>query len=111
MKIVITGLGAVAPNGLSVDSFWNSLCSGKSGIDFIKGFDTTDFPVKIAGELPNFDPEKFIHKRELRKLDPFSVLALVASEEAIKHSGLDLDSIEKERVGIILGSGVGGIHT
>lgn len=111
MKIVITGLGVLAPNGLSVLSFWDAMCSGKSGIDTITGFDITDFPITIAGELTGFDPENYVERREMRKLDRFSILALAAAHEAIQHSGLNLDSINLERVGVILGTGVGGIQT
>ncbi|MEC7927491.1 MAG: beta-ketoacyl-ACP synthase II [Candidatus Neomarinimicrobiota bacterium] len=111
MKVVVTGLGALAPNGLSVPSYWEGLCSGKSGIDTISGFDITDFPITIAGELTGFDPENYVDRREARKLDRFSILALVAASEAIHQAGLDLESICRERVGVILGTGVGGIHT
>ena len=111
MKVVVTGLGALAPNGLSVPSYWEGLCSGKSGIDTITSFDITDFPIKIAGELTGFEPEKYVDQREIRKLDRFSILALGAATEAIHRSGLNLDTVCKERVAVILGTGVGGIHT
>ncbi|SVD38677.1 uncharacterized protein METZ01_LOCUS391531, partial [marine metagenome] len=93
MKVVVTGLGALAPNGLSVPSYWEGLCSGKSGIDTITSFDITDFPIKIAGELTGFEPEKYVDRREVRKLDRFSILALGAATEAIHRSGLNLDTI------------------
>ena len=111
MKVVVTGLGALAPNGLSVPSYWEGLCSGKSGIDTITGFDITDFPIKIAGELTGFEPENYVDRREIRKLDRFSILALGATTEAIHWAKLDLDTICRERVGVILGTGVGGINT
>ena len=111
MKVVVTGLGALAPNGLSVPSYWEGLCSGKSGIDTITGFDITDFPIKIAGELTGFEPENYVDRREVRKLDRFSILALGATTEAIHWAKLDLDTIRRERVGVILGTGVGGINT
>ena len=111
MKVVVTGLGVLAPNGLSVPSYWEGLCSGKSGIDTITGFDITDFPIKIAGELTGFEPENYVDRREVRKLDRFSILALGATTEAIHWAKLDLDTIRKERVGVILGTGVGGINT
>jgi 3-oxoacyl-[acyl-carrier-protein] synthase II len=111
MKIVVTGLGVLAPNGLTVPSFWDALCSGTSGIDTIRGFDISNFPITIAGECPEFDPEKFIDRREIRKLDRFTILSLIASQEAIQHSGIDLNTIQKDRIGVILGTGVGGIQT
>jgi len=111
MKIVVTGLGVLAPNGINVPTFWNALCSGTSGIDTIRGFDISNFPITIAGECPEFDTEKFIDKREIRKIDRFTVLSLIASQEAIQHSGIDLDTIQKERIGVVLGTGVGGIQT
>ena len=92
MKVVVTGLGVLAPNGLSVPSYWDALCSGQSGIDTITGFDITDFPVTIAGELKDFNPENYLESREIRKLDRFSILGLAAAKEAILNSGLNLES-------------------
>ncbi|MBH49379.1 MAG: beta-ketoacyl-[acyl-carrier-protein] synthase II [Candidatus Marinimicrobia bacterium] len=111
MKVVVTGLGVLAPNGLSVPSYWDALCSGQSGIDTITGFDITDFPVTIAGELKDFNPENYLESREIRKLDRFSILGLAAAKEAIFNSGLNLDSAILDRIGVIIGTGVGGIHT
>jgi 3-oxoacyl-[acyl-carrier-protein] synthase II len=104
-------MGAVAPNGNSVSEYWDALTAGQSGIDHITYFDTTDFPVKIAGELSNFDPEQYFDRKEVRKLDPFSVYALVASNEAIQMSGLDAGGFDPERAGVMLGCGIGGITT
>ncbi len=111
MRVVVTGMGAVAPNGNSVSEYWDALTAGQSGIDHITYFDTTDFPVKIAGELSNFDPEQYFERKEVRKLDPFSVYALVASNEAIQMSGLDAGGFDPERAGVMLGCGIGGITT
>lgn len=111
MKVVVTGLGVLAPNGLSVPSYWDALCSGQSGIETITGFDITDFPVTIAGELKDFKPENYLDPREVRKLDRFSILGLAAAKEAIVNSGLNLESAILERIGVIIGTGVGGIHT
>ncbi len=111
MRVVVTGMGAVAPNGNSVSEYWDALTAGQSGIDHITYFDTTDFPVKIAGELSNFDPEQYFDRKEVRKLDPFSVYALVASNEAIQMSGLDAGGFDPERAGVMLGCGIGGITT
>ena len=111
MRVVVTGMGAIAPNGNSVSEYWDALTAGQSGIDHITYFDTTDFPVKIAGELSNFDPEQYFERKEVRKLDPFSVYALVASNEAIKMSGLDAGGFDPQRAGVMLGCGIGGITT
>ena len=111
MRVVVTGLGVLAPNGNSVSEYWNALTAGQSGIDYITNFDTTDFPVKIAGELSNFDPEQYFERKEVRKLDPFTAYALVASNEAIKMSGLDAGGFDSERAGVMLGCGIGGITT
>ena len=111
MRVVVTGMGAVAPNGNSVSEYWDALIAGQSGIDHITYFDTTDFPVKIAGEVSNFDPEQYFERKEVRKLDPFSVYALVSSNEAIKMSGLDAGGFDPQRAGVMLGCGIGGITT
>jgi len=111
MRVVVTGMGAIAPNGNSVSEYWDALTAGQSGIDHITYFDTTDFPVKIAGELSNFDPEQYFERKEVRKLDPFSVYALVSSNEAIKMSGLDAGGFDPQRAGVMLGCGIGGITT
>jgi len=104
-------MGVLAPNGNNVSEYWNALTAGQSGIDHITSFDTTDFPVKIAGELSNFDPDQYFERKEVRKLDPFSVYALVASDEAIQMSGLDAGGFDPQRAGVMLGCGIGGITT
>ena len=110
-KIVITGLGTVAPNGNTTDEFWDSLVNSRSGIGPITYFDASNHRVSIAGQLSNFNPEKFINPKEIRKLDPFSVYAIVAAEEAINMSGLDFDRINLDMAGVTIGTGVGGIQT
>ena len=110
-KIVITGLGTVAPNGNNTNQFWESLISSKSGIGPITYFDASNHRVSIAGQLSNFTPDKFINPKEIRKLDPFSIYALVAAEEAIKMSGLDFNKINLDLAGVTIGTGVGGIQT
>ena len=111
MRVVVTGMGAIAPNGNTVPNYWDSLISGRSGIDYITYFDTSDFPVKIAGEISNFDPEDHFERKEVRKLDPFSIYALVACNEAIQMAGLDSDNFDHERAGVMVGCGIGGINT
>jgi len=110
-KIVITGLGSVAPNGNHVDEYWANLISGVSGIGPITYFDSSNHRVKIAGQLTDFDPETVLDAKEIRKLDPFSVYALVATDEAIKMSGLDNNQFNPDRIGVTIGTGVGGIQT
>ncbi len=110
-RVVITGLGALAPNGNSVADFWAGLLAGKSGIQNVTYFDTKEFAVTIAGELSDFNAEDYFDRKNIRKLDLFSIYGLITAEEAINHSGLDLDKIDRDRVGVIIGSGVGGIQT
>ena len=110
-KIVITGLGAVAPNGNSVDEFWTSLTAGISGIGPITCFDPSGHRVKIAGELSGFEPESVLDPKEIRKLDPFSVYALVATNEAVTMAGVNPETLNLDRVGVTIGTGVGGIQT
>jgi len=110
-KVVVTGLGALAPNGNTLTEYWDSLISGKSGIGTINSFDADKLSVRIAGELTNFDPESYFDRKELRKLDLFTVYHLITAEEAIIHSNLDLEKEDKDRIGVIIGTGIGGIQT
>jgi len=110
-KIVVTGLGALAPNGNSVDQFWANSIAGKSGIGPVSYFDTDGHRVTIAGELSGFDPESVLDSREVRKLDPFSIYAITAAEEAVTLAGIDPDRLDLDRVGVTIGTGVGGIQT
>lgn len=108
-RVVITGMGAVTPVGNNVSEFWESIKNGRHGIAEITHFDTSDSKVKIAAELKNFEPEKVIDKKEIRRLEPFSIYALYAAQEAIDNSGLDLEKVDQYRFGTIVGSGMGGI--
>ena len=110
-KVVVTGLGALAPNGNSADLFWSAIESSTSGIAPISYFDTSNHRVTIAGEIKSFDAGKFIDPKEVRKLDPFSIYALVSSMEAIESAKLDLEKINLDRAGVIIGCGIGGIQT
>ena len=110
-KIVITGLGVVAPNGNNVKDYWSNLIAGVSGIGPITYFDSSNHRVKIAGQLSNFEPESILDSKDIRKLDPFSIYAIAATDEAINMSGLDINSINPDRVGVTIGTGVGGIQT
>ena len=110
-RVVITGLGAITPLGNNPDEFWSNIKSGNTGIDFIKGFDTSDFKVKRAAEVKDFKPELYIEKKEIKRMDRFCQFAIAGAAQAFENSGLDLDSIDKERFGVIVGSGIGGIGT
>ena len=110
-RVVVTGLGALTPIGNDVMSYWDGLVSGKSGADHITYFDTSKFKTQFACELKGYDPLNHFDRKEARKLDKFAQYALVCSEEAIQDSKLDLDSIDKTRVGVIWGSGIGGLET
>ena len=110
-KIVITGLGIVAPNGNNVKDYWSNLIAGVSGIGPITYFDSSNHRVKIAGQLSNFEPESILDSKDIRKLDPFSIYAIAATDEAINMSGLDVSSINPDRIGVTIGTGVGGIQT
>ena len=110
-RVVVTGLGALTPIGNNVDDFWQGLINGKSGAAPITYFDTSKFKTKFACELKHFDISNFLDRKEQRRMDKFTQYAMVSTEEAINDSGLDLDSIDKLRVGVIWGSGIGGIET
>jgi 3-oxoacyl-[acyl-carrier-protein] synthase II len=110
-KVVVTGLGALTPLGNSIPEFWNNLISGKSGAATITKFDPAKFRTRFACEVKNFNPFDHIEKTDVKKMDPFAQYALASSAEAIKDSGLDLDKIDKTRVGVIWGSGNGGFYT
>ncbi len=110
-KIVITGVGALAPNGNNVNEFWSNLTEGISGIAPITYFNTDNHKVKIAGELKNFSADPVIDSKEIRKLDPFSIYAILATHEAIEMSGLNYHSFDFDRAGVVIGTGVGGIQT
>lgn len=110
-RVVVTGLGAITPIGNSIDSFWNSVKEGKNGIEKIKSFDTTDFKVKVAAEVKNFNAEEYLGKKDAKRLDRFIQFALISAKECIKNSNIDLESVDKERFGVIFGSGIGGLIT
>lgn len=110
-RVVVTGIGCVTPIGTGKEEFWSSLLAGKSGIDYITRFDTVDYPTKIAAEIKDFNPEDYIDKKELKKMDRFTQLAVAASRMAMEDANLKLESLEAERFGVILGTGIGGIGT
>ena len=110
-RVVVTGMGALTPIGNNVTDFWNSLISGVSGAAPITKFDSSKFKTKIACELKNFDVNNFIEKSEARRFDPYTQYALVAVEEAVKNAAIDFKTLNRNRIGVIWGSGNGGIQT
>ena len=110
-RVVITGLGAITPLGNNVDEFWKGIKEGKCGIDYITKFDTTNFKVKLAAEVKGYNAEDYFDRREAKRLDKFSQYAMIVAREAWKDSGLDKEKENMERVGIVIGSGIGGIET
>ncbi|RMG15102.1 MAG: beta-ketoacyl-[acyl-carrier-protein] synthase II [Planctomycetota bacterium] len=110
-RVVVTGLGAVSPFGVGVLPLWEGLKAGRSGIRPISLFDAKDFPVRFAGEVPDFDPLAFFEKKEARHYDRVTQFALVCAEEARRDADLDLDAVDRARVGVVVGSGIGGLDT
>jgi 3-oxoacyl-[acyl-carrier-protein] synthase II len=110
-KVVITGIGVTTPIGNDKETFWEGLIQGKNGIELISRFDTSEFSTKIAGEVKNFDPSNYIEKKKLKRMDLFCQYALVSAIEAMKDSGLELEKEKKERFGVIVASGIGGLTT
>ncbi|MEG1727795.1 MAG: beta-ketoacyl synthase N-terminal-like domain-containing protein, partial [Acidaminococcaceae bacterium] len=110
-RVVITGLGAVTPIGIGKNEFWNNLIAGKSGVGPITQFDTTDFDVRIAGEVKDFDYTQFIDKKEGKRMDRVTQFAVAAAKLAVEDAKLDHATIDPCRAGVCVGSGIGGIHT
>src|SRR5699024_1495204 len=110
-RAVITGLGAITPIGNSIEEYWAGLKEGKSGGAPITYFDPEKFKTKFACEIKNFDFEGYFDRREIRRMDRFAQYAMVSSDEAIADSKLDLDKLDKLRVGVIWGAGIGGLET
>jgi 3-oxoacyl-[acyl-carrier-protein] synthase II len=110
-RVVITGVGALTPLGLSFEETWKNLLAGRSGIDYISRFDTSDLKTTFAGELKGFDAENYMDRKEARRLDPFIQYSMVATAEAVRDANLECDKEEPDRVGVMISSGVGGIKT
>lgn len=110
-RVVITGMGAVSSLGIGADKLWQSIKIGKSGISMIERIDVSDLPTKVASEVKDFDPGMFIEKKEIRRTDRFAQFALASAKMAMEDSKLDLEKVNKERLGVIIGSGTGGIET
>jgi len=110
-RVVVTGMGTVNPLGKNVNEFWRAVRAGENGIGVLDRFDTTDFSAKIAGQVRDFVPEKVLESKEARRMDRFTLFAMVASMEAMAEAGLAPGAAEPERFGVILGNGIGGIET
>ncbi|CAN5911008.1 beta-ketoacyl-ACP synthase II [soil metagenome] len=110
-RVVVTGLGAITPLGNTVQDYWNNLVAGKSGAARITRFDPSKFKTQFACEVKGFNPEDYFDKKEARKLDPYSQYGIAAADQAVRDAGLDGDTIDKTRVGVIWGSGIGGLQT
>jgi 3-oxoacyl-[acyl-carrier-protein] synthase II len=110
-RVVVTGVGAITPLGNSVPEYWDGLVKGVSGADIIQQFDVTKFKTRFACEVKNFEPTKYLERKEARKLDRFTQFALIASDEAVKDAGISKDNVDQDRVGVIFASGIGGITT
>ena len=107
-RVVITGLGAITPIGNTVQEYWNGLLGGVSGADRITLFDASKFKTQFACEVKGFDPVAYLDRKEARKIDRFAQLAIVSSDEAIKHAGISKDNVNPDRKGVIFSSGKGG---
>jgi 3-oxoacyl-[acyl-carrier-protein] synthase II len=109
-RVVITGMGLITPLGNNCEDNWANLIKGISGIDTIRGFDASNFPVRIAGEVKNFNPELFVDKKEARKYSKFMLYSIASTQEALMKSKLELSREDKTRVGVVIGSGIGGLE-
>lgn len=110
-RVVITGIGVISPIGNDREAFWQGLINGESGINYITRFDTSGYDVRIAAEVKNFDVEKYIDRKEARRMDLFAQYAMASGQQVIEDSGIELDKVNRERFGVISASGIGGLET
>ena len=110
-RVVVTGLGCVTPVGIGKNEFWNSIKSGVCGIDKVTRFDASSFQSQVAGEVKSFNPEDYISKKEVKRIDRFTQYAIASAKMAVEDANLDLDSIDRDQMGVIIGSGIGGVGT
>ena len=111
-RVVVTGIGLVTPIGSDLKTFWENVVSGKSGVRRITQFDSSIFPCNIAGEVPDFVPTNYLsNPKDVRRTDRFAQFALASAKLALEDSGIDLEKIEKTRVGVLVGSGIGGLKS
>ncbi|MCG0278116.1 MAG: beta-ketoacyl-ACP synthase II [Thermanaeromonas sp.] len=110
-RVVITGIGVISPIGNDKDTFWQSLVEGKSGITNISRFDASQFPTRFAAEVKDFDPTRFLERKEAKRMDRFSQYAVVAAKMALQDAGLDVNKVGPDRVGVVFATGIGGMET
>jgi 3-oxoacyl-[acyl-carrier-protein] synthase II len=110
-RVVISGLGIISPIGNDLSTFWNNLIAGKSGVGPVTQFDASDYPTRIAAEVKNFDPLDYMDRKEARRMDRFVQFAVAAARQALEHAGLDMNQVDANRVGVYIGSGIGGLTT
>ena len=110
-RVVVTGLGAITPIGKNVEEFWDGLKQGKCGIDNITKFDTTDFKVKLAAEVKDYNPEDYFDRKGAKRLEEFSQFAIIAAKEAVNMSGITKENTDMNKLGVIVSTGVGSLST
>lgn len=110
-RVVITGMGVVSPNGNELNTFWDNIINGRSGIKAVDRFDTSQLPARIAGLVKDFEPEQYIDKKEIRRMDRSTHFAMAAAQMAIEDAGLEPEKEDRKRIGVVFGSGIGGIET
>lgn len=110
-RVVVTGIGALTPLGNNLQQFWDNILKGVSGADYIQSFDSSKFKTQFACELKGYDPSDYFDRKEARKLDPFSQYAIISTDEAVNDAGIDFNQFDKDRIGVIWGSGIGGLKT
>lgn len=110
-RVVVTGLGVISALGLEYETFWSSLINGESGVSLVTSFDTTEYPSKIGAEVKDFDPAQYLEKKEIRRMDRFAQFAVAASKQALEDSGLKITEENAQRIGVLIGSGIGGMKT
>ena len=110
-RVVVTGIGIISPIGNNLPEYWNGLIEGVSGANYITLFDAAKFKTRFACEIKGFDVTKFLDRKEARKMDRYTQISLVASDEAMTAAGLNKDNINPDRVGVVFGSGIGGVNT
>ena len=110
-RVVITGVGAVAPIGIGKEPFWTNVKNGVCGVDTVSKFDASEFACQIGAEVKGFEPEQFLDKKEAKRMDRYTQFAMASSKMAIEDAKLDMEKEDKDKVGVIIASGIGGIET